>query len=668
MKKDKIADDPWIKPHLDQLNRRAEHIKCLENRLLGTDVSDLKTFANAHEYFGLHFCNGKWIFREWAPNATAIFLIGDFSGWTQHDAYALNYGDNPGVWEIELPEETLTHGDLYKLHIYWPGGAGERIPAYTRRVVQDPKTHIFSAQVWNPPKPYTWKHKYSNAPRTPLIYESHIGMAQEEPKVGSYTEYREKILPRIIAAGYNTIQLMGILEHPYYGSFGYHVSNFFAISSRFGTPEEFKELVDACHEAGIAVIIDLIHSHAVKNEQEGLSRFDGTLYQYFHSGPRGYHEAWDSRCFDYGKSEVLHFLLSNARYWIDEFNIDGFRFDGVTSMLYHHRGLGVSFTSLDDYFDGSVDLDALAYLSLVNKLLHSIRPNIITIAEDVSGMPGLCSPKDEGGCGFDYRLAMGIPDTWFKLVNDTPDEAWNLGWLFHELTTHRPEEKTISYAESHDQALVGGKTLIFELIDAAIYDSMRNDQHNLVVDRGIALHKIIRLITAGTAQYAYLNFMGNEFGHPEWIDFPREGNNWSYEHARRLWPLRDDPNLKFHALADFDQALINLIRENKILNSSPVELRHIHEDNKILVFEHHNHLFCINLHPTQSFTDYPIDLSQPATYKLVLNTDEERFGGFNEIKPDQTYSTQINNEKNNQLFIYLPARTAIVLQHISTSS
>jgi len=662
MKKPSLSTDPWLDPYRDQLDQRAKHIQYMQNHLLTNTVTDLETFANAHEYFGLHFKEGKWIFREWAPNATAIFLIGDFSGWLQHDAYALNYGDNSGVWELELPPETLRHGDLYKLCVYYPGGHGERIPAYARRVVQDPQTHIFSAQVWKPKTPYKWKHpRPTSSPKAPLIYESHIGMAQEEAKVGSYTEYRKKILPRIIEAGYNTLQLMGIAEHPYYGSFGYHVSNFFAPSSRFGTPEEFKKLVDACHEAGIALIIDLVHSHAVKNETEGLSRFDGTPYQYFHNGPRGYHEAWDSRCFDYGKPEVLHFLLSNARYWVDEFNIDGFRFDGVTSMLYHHRGLGTAFTSLDDYFNGSVDLDALAYLALANKLLHTIYPKIITIAEDVSGMPGLCAPPEEGGCGFDYRLAMGIPDTWFKLVNDTPDELWNLGWLYHELTTHRPEEKTINYAESHDQALVGGKTLIFELIDAAMYDSMRNDQHNLVVDRGIALHKIIRLTTIGTAEYGYLNFMGNEFGHPEWIDFPREGNCWSYHYARRLWSLRDNPELKFNALANFDQALITLVREHQMLDSTPPTLLHIHEDNKILAFQHNDLLFCINLHPTQSVTDYPIDLPAPKTYTLKLNTDEPRFDGFGLLEPNQIYKPIIQKNHAPQILLYLPARTAIVL-------
>ena len=176
-------------------------------------------------------------------------------------------------------------------------------------------------------------------------------MATEEEKVGSYNEFRENILPRIKEDGYNAIQIMAIQEHPYYGSFGYHVSSFFAPSSRNGTPEELRELIDKAHELGLAVIMDIVHSHAVKNEIEGIARMDGSYDLYFHGDPgRRYHSAWDSLCFDYGKDEVLHFLLSNCKYWMDEFRFDGFRFDGVTSMIYMSHGLGESFTDYGDYY------------------------------------------------------------------------------------------------------------------------------------------------------------------------------------------------------------------------------------------------------------------------------------------------------------------------------
>ena len=666
----KLADDPWLDPYRDQLQQRAGHISFMEDRLTGGTMT-LDEFANAHEYYGLHFRNGKWIFREWAPNATAIYLVGDFSNWEQHEKYALHYGDGNGVWEIELSPKALKHGDLYQLKVYWPGGEGTRLPAYARRVVQDSETHIFSAQVWKPSKAYRWKHPSpERGEEAPLIYESHIGMAQEEAKVGSYLEYKEIILPRIVEMGYNTVQFMGIMEHPYYGSFGYHVSSFFAASSRFGTPEELKELIDACHEAGLSVIMDLVHSHAVKNEVEGLSCFDGTRYQYFHDGDRGNHSAWDSRCFDYAKPEVLHFLLSNARYWLDEFNFDGYRFDGVTSMLYHHRGLGTSFGNYDAYFDGSVDLDALAYLSLSNKLIHMVRPEAITIAEDVSGMPGLGASEKEGGCGFDYRLAMGAPDCWFKLANDVADEDWNMHWLYHELTSHRADEQVISYVESHDQALVGGKTFIFELIDKEMYFSMHVEAQNLMVDRGIALHKMARLATLGAAAHGYLNFMGNEFGHPEWIDFPREGNHWSYHYARRQWSLRDDSGLKFHYLADFDQAMLHLVREKELVGCTPVIFRLAHDGDKMLAFERGGLLFVFNFNPTQSFSDYGVDVT-PGKYRIALNTDDSEFGGFDLVEFNQTFqSYEFNDGKNlrNQIQLYIPARTALVLERIDEDS
>jgi 1,4-alpha-glucan branching enzyme len=662
----KLSDDPWLEPYLDDLKQRAAYINNVEERLTGGTMS-LDSFANAHEYFGLHFRDGNWIFREWAPNATAIYLIGTFSNWEQHDEFALHYGDGSGVWEIEIPADRIHHTDLYKLKIYWPGGEGERLPAYARRTVQDPETHIFTAQVWKPENAYKWNFPEPTKPiGAPLVYESHIGMAQEEAKVGSYLEYKENILPRIVAMGYNTVQFMGIMEHPYYGSFGYHVSNFFASSSRFGTPEELKELIDACHEAGLAVIMDLVHSHAVKNEAEGLSRFDGTRYQYFHDGDRGNHDAWDSRCFDYAKPQVLHFLLSNARYWLDEFNFDGYRFDGVTSMLYHHRGLGASFSDYSNYFDGSVDLDAHAYLALANQLIHEVRPSAITIAEDVSGMPGLGASQKEGGCGFDYRLSMGTPDCWFKLANDTPDEEWNMSWLYHELTSHRADEQVISYVESHDQALVGGKTFIFELIDQEMYYNMHIDSRNLIVDRGIALHKMARMATSAAAGHGYLNFMGNEFGHPEWIDFPREGNNWSYQYARRQWSLRDDPTLKFHFLADFDQALLKLISKNHIIGNADPIFRLINEGDKVMAFERKNFLFVFNFHPSKSFTDYPVDTT-PGKYRITLNSDSPEFGGYDIIKgaPEyESFSFNDGEHDRNQILIYIPARTGFILERI----
>ncbi len=316
---DRLLDiDPDLKPFTKAISRRLLKIDTIEKRLTGGAIK-LTDFASGHEFFGLHFRKGEWILREWAPNADRIFVIGDMTGWQENEAFELECRSEENVWEIRLSSEKLKHLDLYRLRIHWPGGAGDRIPAYARRVVQDPDTLIFNAQVWLPETPYQWlSPDFRRKDEPPLIYEAHIGMAQEKEAVGTFNEFRENVLPRIVKSGYNTIQLMAIQEHPYYGSFGYQVSNFFAASSRFGTPDDLKSLIDAAHAAGLAVLMDLVHSHAVTNETEGLSRFDGTLHQYFHNGERGLHKLWDSRCFDYGKIQVLHFLLSNCRFWLDE--------------------------------------------------------------------------------------------------------------------------------------------------------------------------------------------------------------------------------------------------------------------------------------------------------------------------------------------------------------
>jgi 1,4-alpha-glucan branching enzyme len=660
-----IARDPLLEPYRGRLDERIRRVADMEKRLTGGQMS-LSDFASGHEYFGLHRRGGEWVLREWAPNATHICLVGTMTDWKEQKAFALEQPEGAdGVWEIRLPANAMNHGDLYRLRVHWIGGQGDRIPAWARRVVQDPDTLIFNAQVWDPANPYRWQREGFRCPgQPPFVYETHVGMAQEKEGIGTYREFTGKILPRIVRAGYNVVQLMAIQEHPYYGSFGYQVTNFFAASSRFGTPEDLKELIDTAHAEGLCVIMDLIHSHAASNEVEGLGRFDGTLHQYFHRGPRGRHEAWDSRCFDYAKHQVLHFLLSNCRFWLDEYRFDGFRFDGVTSMLYLHHGLGKAFLSYEDYFDASVDEDALAYLALANRVIHDVRHDAVTIAEDVSGMPGLALPAAEGGTGFDYRFAMGVPDYWIRLTKDTADEDWPLGHLWHELNNRRYDEKTISYAESHDQALVGDKTLIFRMIDAEMYSGMSVFRESIRVDRGMALHKMIRLLTLATAGNGYLNFMGNEFGHPEWIDFPREGNGWSYKYARRQWSLAGDGTLRYQQLARFDVDMVGLARRINLLGSGNPRLLHEHNETKVLAFERAGHLFIFNFHPSRSYDGCRID-APPGQYRLVMDSDAEIYGGHGRLEPDQVYFTQPEGKEphlRHPISLYLPTRTALVLR------
>lgn len=656
----RLQDDPYLDPFRENLSRRAARAEDVATRIAG-GTAQLADFASGHEYYGLHRRDEGWVFTEWAPHAHDLVLIGSFCDWGEHDAFRLQRINEKGDWQLRLPADALGAGDLYRLRVRWPGGAGERIPSHARRVVQDPHTNIFNAEVWAPASPYVWQHASPGHPApVPLIYEAHVGMATEAESVGSYTTFREEILPRIVDAGYNTIQLMAVMEHPYYGSFGYHVSSFYAASSRFGTPDELKALIDAAHGAGLNVIMDLVHSHAVKNEVEGLSRFDGSPYQYFHDGPRGDHRVWDSRCFDYAKPEVLHFLLSNCRYWLDEYHVDGFRFDGVTSMLYHHHGLGTAFTTYDQYFGDEVDEDAYTYLCLANRLIHALRPDAITVAEDVSGMPGLAAPIADGGCGFGYTLAMGVPDTIFKTVRELRDEDWNLSHLWHELGNRRPDACTISYVESHDQAIVGSKTLIFELIDADMYTGMRKDDANLRVERGMALHKMLRLATLACSGQGYLNFMGNEFGHPEWIDFPREGNGWSYHFARRRWSLRDDPALRYHCLADFDRAMLAAVADSDCLTHAWGNITHVHEEEKLLAYARGALLFLFNFHADRSYANHALHVPE-GSYRHVLDTDDPAFDGQGRIAGETTYATTARPDGTPELRVYLPARTALVL-------
>lgn len=660
-----VQNDPYLKPFAEAIYGRYEYALEVEKRLL-TDSHSLSEFASGYLFFGLHRLTDGWVFREWAPNATAIYLIGDFNNWQKHPDYLLKKAHN-GIWEIKLPEFAIAHNQLYKLLIQWEGGEGERIPAWARRVVQDAETKIFSAQVWQPLQHYNFKIKTFKPETKPLlIYECHIGMSSQEEKVSTFNEFRTDVLPRVIKSGYNCIQLMAIQEHPYYGSFGYHVSSFFAVSSRFGTPDELKMLIDEAHANGIAVIMDIVHSHAVKNEVEGLGRFDGTPYQYFHGGHRREHPAWDSLCFDYAKPAVLHFLLSNCKYWLEEFQFDGFRFDGVTSMLYRSHGLGEDFGDYAAYYNLNQDGDAIAYLTLANKLIHEVNPDAITIAEEVSGMPGLAVKNDEGGIGFDYRMAMGIPDFWIKYIKEVRDEDWKVGHIFWELTNRRADEKTISYAESHDQAMVGDKTIIFRLIDAEMYWHMQKGDNTLTVDRGIALHKMIRLITATTINGGYLNFMGNEFGHPEWIDFPREGNGWSYKYARRQWDLTDNKNFLYHDLGAFDRDMMGLINSVEAFNEQPIYQLWDKETDQVFAYQRGPLIFIFNFNGTKSFTDYGI-LAEKGSYSVVLNTDNSKYGGFDLV--DETvehYTLQQPKHAGEKewLMLYLPARSAMVLKKI----
>ncbi|OPZ90092.1 MAG: 1,4-alpha-glucan branching enzyme GlgB [Firmicutes bacterium ADurb.Bin419] len=657
--------DPWLEPHRYDLEERMKRYHGVKNALLG-DCKSFKEFANAHLYFGFHQTDEGWYYREWAPAADALYLIGDFNSWNR-ESHPLTKKEH-GVWEIFLPgKNALTHKSLVKVHIKSQGRANDRIPLYIRRVVQDPETHNFSGQIWDPENPFVWTDSgfQVDTSKAPLIYETHVGMAQEKCDMGTYKEFEETMLPKVKNLGYNTIQIMAIMEHPYYASFGYHVTNFFAASSWFGTPEELKSLINKAHEMGIAVLMDIVHSHAAKNFAEGINEFDGTDYQFFHSGAQGTHHVWDSKLFNYGKHEVIHFLLSNIKFWLEEYHFDGFRFDGITSMIYHDHGLGTAFDNYNRYFSMNTNVEALTYLQYANELIKEVKPHSISIAEDMSGMPGMCLPIEYGGIGFDYRLAMGMPDFWVNTIK-LRDDDWNMQALYHELSTSRYMEKRIGYVESHDQALVGDKTFIFWMADKEMYWHMNKESQNLAIDRAIALHKMARFITISLGAEGYLNFMGNEFGHPEWIDFPREGNGWSFKHCRRQWTLADSDYLRYYDLNQFDKAMIHFMSEEGLVGCGAPHSLWIDQDRKLIAFRKKDFIFLFNFHPTESYPNFELPIHQDGRFQVVLDTDEARFGGYSRISHDVIYDTyKLNmNSDFTGISIYSPNRTALVLKKL----
>ena len=650
-----LKTHPELLPYQGDIDLRMDRYKSKKAQL-APGRKRLKDFANAHKYFGFHRVKGGWIYREWAPAADEVYLTGEFNEWNW-TAAPMTRIEN-GSWELFLPGETLHKGSRVMTIVRNGDKLTQHIPLFARRVTQDWISQSWCCEVWED-EAYPWTDAGFSLDAPPLIYEVHIGMASEEEKIATYREFADNVLPHVLDAGYNTIQLMAIMEHPFYGSFGYQVSNFFAPTSRFGYPEELKYLINKAHEMGIRVLLDVVHSHAVGNTLEGINLFDGTDYQFFHSGAEGDHPAWGTKLFDYDKPEVLHFLLSNLKYWLEEYHFDGFRFDGVTSMLYHSHGLGEDFSSLGSYFTMNTDVEAVTYLQLANKLIREVNPRALTIAEDMSGMPGMCEPIADGGIGFDYRLGMGLPDLWIKLIKDQRDEDWHLGTIWHELTNRNAG--TIAYVESHDQALVGDKTVMFRLADAAMYTQMEKSTHTPVIDRAMALHKMIRLLTLSAGGNGYLAFMGNEFGHPEWIDFPRPGNANSFKYCKRQWQLLRNDALKYQFLYNFDHDMIHTVSHFHVLEQNYPELRWIHEDDKVIAFERGGLVFVFNFSPDRDYRDYAIPVTRGEDHEVLFDSDDYRYGGEGRVW-HEPISAFVPGMQGNYVKLYLPARTCIVLK------
>ena len=669
---DLINQDPYLKNFEWCIKRRNEHFKNLLHQIESNEKS-LENFADSYKNMGLHVLpNGDIKYREYAPGARGIALFGEFNNWNRDQYWAKR--DQYGFWELIIPNEDgkprIKHQSKVKCNVVLSNGQwADRNPIWIEYLYQNTQSLIFDGVFWNPEVKYEWKYpkKHLPKPKSLRIYEAHVGMSSFYPKVTTYKDFTENILPRIKRLGYTAVQLMAIMHHANYASFGYHVNNFFAISSRFGTPEDLMELIDKAHEMGLFMIMDIVHSHASSNVDDGFNNWDGTDYLYFHGGKMGHHSLWDSRLFNYSSYETLRFLLSNCAYYSEKFRFDGFRFDGVTSILYRNHGIKYSFSGdYNEYFSNNFDEDGGVYLMLANKLLHQINPEVITIAEDVSGMPGLCLTVEQGGFGFDYRLNMSVSDKWIQLLKEYKDENWNMGNLIFTLTNRRYNEKHVGYCESHDQSIVGDKTIAMWLFDKEMYWNMScNSPETIIISRGMSLHKLIRMITFALGGEGYLCFMGNEFGHPEWIDFPRPGNGWSYSHCRRRWDLCDNKNLRYKYLYNWDVAMNKL---DDVFNfiSSPFQYVSLkHEDDKIIVFEKGDLLFVFNFHPYKSYENYKIGTKWGTKHKIVLDSDEFRFFGKGRLEYGHgNFFPIINqgwNNRPNQFNLYIPSRTCMVL-------
>lgn len=673
---DLLERDGYLKLHEREIRRRYGNFEDFLKRMEEVE-GGIEKMAESYKTMGCHVDkDNNFICTQWIPAAQEVWLYGDFNQWNkyQHAFQRLDFGK----WQLILKPDSkgecvIKHMSIIKLVIKGPNGdILDRLDPWASYVLPPPRHEgfIYNHHFWNPPKDKVYKltNPRPKKPSSLRVYECHVGISSWEGKVNTYRNFADDVLPRIQKLNYNAIQIMAVMEHAYYASFGYQVTSFFAASSRYGTPEDLKYLVDKAHGMGIFVMLDVVHSHASKNTLDGINMFDGSDSCFFHSGGRGNHDLWDSRLFNYTEWEVLRFLLSNLRMWVEVYGFDGFRFDGVTSMLYHSRGLGQGFSGdYNEYFGLNTDTEALVYLMLANHMLHSISSEMITVGEDVSGMPALCRPTTEGGVGFDYRLAMAIPDMWIKLLKEKSDEEWDLDQIVHTLTNRRWMESCIAYAESHDQALVGDKTLAFWLMDKEMYTEMSSQHHpNAIVERGMALHKMIRLLVHGLGGEGYLNFIGNEFGHPEWLDFPRAGNNDSYHYARRQFNLADDQNLRYRFLNQFDSDMNKLEEKYGWLGAHPGYVSWKHNSDKVLVFERAGLLFVFNFNTHQSFADYKVGVWEGGTYRVVLDTDQPAYEGQNRIDQNVDHVTFPEGYagRRNHMCLYIPCRTAQVLAKI----
>ncbi len=417
------------------------------------------THPRLHERFGAHVVDGGTRFAVWAPAARAVHVIGDFNDWKPGAATMAKIGDT-GVWEVVVPG--VGHGALYKYEIEAADGKHLfKADPFAQRHEVAPNT---ASMVWD--RTYTWgdaawmsKRQGTLGNDAPVaIYEVHLGSwRRSDGQLPTYASITPQLVDYVTRLGFTHVELLPLSEHPFYGSWGYETTGYFAATSRYGEPEELMALIDALHQAGVGVVIDWVPAH-FPNDAHGLVAFDGTpLYEY--ADPRrGFHPEWNTMIFDYGRPEVQSFLLSSAMAWLDRFHVDGLRVDGVATMLYRDYGRqGGEWVANDR--GGNENDEAVELLRRLNTAIHREHSDVVTMAEESTAWPKVSGAVDDGGLGFDYKWDMGwMHDTLAYLARDPIHRKYH----HNELTMRG----MYAFAErfvlplSHDEVVYGKRSLV----------------------------------------------------------------------------------------------------------------------------------------------------------------------------------------------------------------
>ncbi len=570
------------------------------------------THGRLYRRFGCTAAGGDARFVVWAPNAQAVSVIGDFNDWRRDAAPANVRSDGSGIWELELAG--VLPGQAYKFAIRCRQGQWlDKADPFARRAQCPPET----ASVVHESVPFDWDDASWMAQRAAksaldaptAAYEVHLGSWRRgaDAALLGYREAAARLVEYVQRMGFTHVELMPLTEHPFYGSWGYQTTGYFAPTARYGTPEDCKAMVDMLHQAGIGVILDWVPSH-FPADAHGLAQFDGT-FLYEHADPRqGFHPEWNSSIFNYGRNEVRSFLLSSALYWLDEFHIDALRVDAVASMLYldYARNEG---EWIPNRFGGRENLEAISFLRMLNEAVYRDHPGAQTIAEESTAWPMVSRPVYLGGLGFGMKWNMGwMHDTLAYMQQDPLYRRWHHGQMTFSLVYAFSENFMLPL--SHDEVVHGKGSLIGKMPGD---DWQKRANLRLLLGHMWA-HPGKKLL-----------FMGCEFG--QWRE-------WS--HDRELdWGLLDDPA---HAgIARWVEDLNGLLREHPALHERDCDAGGFEwidcndAENSVLSWLRKSRdgrllLVVANFTPLPRL-DYLVGVPLPGHWHERLNSDATLYGG-----------------------------------------